>query len=421
MTIKAYSYARWSSDAQTDGDSERRQLEAASEYALRRGFDLDATHVDRGLSGYRGRHRRGALGRFLSSVREGSIRPGSVLIIESIDRLSREPVLDAFDLFSELLKTVEIVTLFDNQSYTRENITRDFGKLIVPLTKMMLAFEESEKKSIRRREYLDAKRRSGGVISATCPGWLEYCPATDGFKLREPFAGIVKQIFNDLRLFGKSAICNRLNSSQTPTLSTGRRKKTSTWHPSMVQKLVSDRRVLGEFQPHALGDDGKKVPSGPVRHGYYPAVVEDAAFYLARAAITARSKEASGGRKGSSLNNILSGIALCEVCGARMVYRNKGADLGRLACGAAIRSAGCDHRRHHAYSRVEDAILMSIVEVDLNTDQPHEGVCQNEGALTIAEGERTYLKQRLARIAKLLIDEGDDKISCERGQRAEPR
>ena len=50
MPTVAYSYARFSSVAQSDGDSERRQLEDARHYAAEKGFTLDESlGVDRGL------------------------------------------------------------------------------------------------------------------------------------------------------------------------------------------------------------------------------------------------------------------------------------------------------------------------------------------------------------------------------------
>ena len=93
---KAYSYIRFSRPEQEMGDSERRQLEASRKYAKENGFILDETLTDRGLSAYHGTHRnKGHLGEFLKLAESGQIPEGSLLIVENLDRLSRQDILTA--------------------------------------------------------------------------------------------------------------------------------------------------------------------------------------------------------------------------------------------------------------------------------------------------------------------------------------
>ena len=124
MTVKAYSYIRFSSPEQLKGDSLRRQLEASKRYAEENGLTLDESIdlKDYGVSAYRGEHKtKGALGIFLNLIGQGKIEKGSILIIEAFDRLSREKVLDAFDGFSEIVKAgIQIVTLNNGQVYTEK-------------------------------------------------------------------------------------------------------------------------------------------------------------------------------------------------------------------------------------------------------------------------------------------------------------
>ncbi|MGA2935987.1 MAG: recombinase family protein, partial [Syntrophobacteraceae bacterium] len=92
MTPKAYSYIRFSTPDQLNGDSLRRQLDLSKRYAAQHGLVLDENLnlQDLGLSAYHGEHREGALGRFLELVKGSRISEGSVLLVESLDRLSRE-------------------------------------------------------------------------------------------------------------------------------------------------------------------------------------------------------------------------------------------------------------------------------------------------------------------------------------------
>src|SRR4051794_16663450 len=94
-----YSYLRYSSPQQGDGDSIRRQTKITADWCKRHDVQLDTsrTYLDRGRSAYHGRHRQkgGALAAFLAEVEAGHISRGSILILENLDRLSRENPWDA--------------------------------------------------------------------------------------------------------------------------------------------------------------------------------------------------------------------------------------------------------------------------------------------------------------------------------------
>jgi DNA invertase Pin-like site-specific DNA recombinase len=117
---KAYSYVRISTDAQLKGDGVRRQLDRSREYAAAHGLDLDENSPrDIGVSAYRGANvSSGNLGTFLDAVRVGKVERGSYLLVESLDRLSREQPLKSFSLFSDLISSgIIVVTLIDERVY----------------------------------------------------------------------------------------------------------------------------------------------------------------------------------------------------------------------------------------------------------------------------------------------------------------
>src|SRR3954469_22096933 len=95
---KAYSYKRFSTPAQEQGDSLRRQTAMAQAWADRNRVPLDTelNLTDRGVSAYTGANRDvGNLGAFLRAVEEGTVAKGSWLLVENLDRLSHEPAFDA--------------------------------------------------------------------------------------------------------------------------------------------------------------------------------------------------------------------------------------------------------------------------------------------------------------------------------------
>src|SRR5271157_860203 len=162
MAPKAYSYIRFSTPDQERGDSLRRQTELSKAYAERHELELDTTLSlrDLGISAFNGAHRgKGKLGEFLKLVDRGTISVGSVLLVESFDRLSREEITEALEQFLSLIrKGIRIVTLADQRSYTKETINSDMGQLIVSITIMSRAHEESLIKSQRVRAAWDKKR-----------------------------------------------------------------------------------------------------------------------------------------------------------------------------------------------------------------------------------------------------------------------
>jgi DNA invertase Pin-like site-specific DNA recombinase len=163
---------------QLKGDSRRRQLEASRAYAEANDLELaeGAELEDIGLSGYTGANvREGALGRFLEAVRAGLIQPGSYLLVESLDRLSRQELLAAQSLFLGIVQAgINLVTLADGRVYRAG--TNDLGDLIISLVIMSRAHEESQTKSLRlsaawKNKRADALARE--PMTKWCPGWLE--------------------------------------------------------------------------------------------------------------------------------------------------------------------------------------------------------------------------------------------------------
>ena len=118
----AYSYIRFSSTEQLKGDSLRRQSDLSKNYAEANGLELDTklNLRDLGISAFdKSNLNKGALGQFLKLVEDGMIARGSYLLVESLDRLSRDKVMDALGIFLNILNAgIIIVTMADNQVYS---------------------------------------------------------------------------------------------------------------------------------------------------------------------------------------------------------------------------------------------------------------------------------------------------------------
>ena len=308
----AYSYIRFSTPEQSRGDSKRRQLERSEQFALEHGLLLDKSLrlFDEGVSAYKGAHRQaGALGRFLKAVEQGDVASGSVLIVESLDRLTREDVDTAFQLFMGILRSgIDVVSLIDRRWYTREEMKRDPTSLITSIVSMWRANEESNVKADRQSRLWTQKRKEAAEqrvpLSSRCPGWVRPTKDGRGFEAWPERAKKVRLIFwLTLRGWSRHRIAQLLNQHRVPTWGDRAGKRSPNgWHASYITKMLRSRAVLGEFVPHS-GRGPARKQMGPPIVGYYPVVVRKAVFTRAQA-----RRPGPRGRGGPKVNNLFRGI-----------------------------------------------------------------------------------------------------------------
>ena len=361
MQKKAYSYIRFSTPEQIKGDSLRRQLEGSRQWADENGYDLDTSYRDLGVSGYKGANRtEGSLKNFIDLIHQGHIDTGSVLILESLDRLSREELTKSLNLFISILSSgIKIVTLADRQEYTADSIN-NIGNLVISLVSMARAHEESQMKSIRARACWKAKvaNAHNKKLSRFCPNWLKYNDETESFDIIEERAELIRDIFRKtIAGMGQGRLAKELNERNVPSWG-----RANGWHESYLQKLYQNRALLGEFQPYTH-NNGIRTPLGEVIQDYYPAVLESDVFHAAQTARKQRTQ--TRGRRGTKFSNILQGMCYCTHCGGTMRYLNntyKGREYLYLTCSHAKRKLGCTHSKYYPYQQIEALVLYTVAE-----------------------------------------------------------
>jgi len=361
MQKKAYSYIRFSTPEQIKGDSLRRQLEGSRQWAEENGYELDTSMRDLGISAYSGANRtEGALKKFIDLVQEGQIDEGSVLILESLDRLSREELTKSLNLFISILSAgIKIVTLADRQEYTAASIN-NIGSLVISLVSMARAHEESQMKSIRARACWKAKvaNAHSKKLSRFCPNWLRYNEETGNFDLIEERAELIRDIFRKtIAGMGQGRLVRELNEKKTPSWG-----RANGWHESYLQKLCQNRALIGEFQPH-MHNNGISTPMGEPIKNYFPAVLDADVFYAAQTARKQRTNRK--GRRGKKFSNLMQGMCFCAHCGGTMRYFSKPRKHGiyqYLVCSHAHRSLGCTHHKYFPYSTIESLVLLNVAE-----------------------------------------------------------
>ncbi|MDX8395166.1 MAG: recombinase family protein [Mariprofundaceae bacterium] len=361
MQKKAYSYIRFSTPEQIKGDSLRRQLESSRQWAEENGYELDTSMRDLGVSAYSGANRtEGSLKRFISLIEQGHIDEGSVLVVESLDRLSREEITKSLTQFINILSAgIKIVTLADRQEYTADSIN-NISQLVMSLFSMARAHEESLMKSIRVRASWKAKvaNAHNKKLSRFCPNWLQYNEETDSFDLIEERADLIRDIFcKSIAGMGQDRLAKELNEKKIPSWG-----RANGWHQTYLQKLFQNRALLGEFQPYSH-HNGIRTPLGDPITDYFPAVLESDVFHAAQ---TARKKRTqTRGRRGTKFSNILQGMCYCFHCGGTMRYLKnpyKDKEYRYLTCSHAKRKLGCSHHKYYPYQQIEALVLMTVAE-----------------------------------------------------------
>lgn len=313
---KAYSYIRFSTPSQSKGDSFRRQTEKAVLYAAEHNLELaDLSFKDLGISAFDGSNvRRGGLFDFLSAVETGLVEPGSFLLIEALDRLSRAPPSQSQQLLLNIINAgIVVVTLIDKLVYDSATIDRNPYALIDAVIKLYAAHEESLKKSDRFNSLYEARRScQAPIIGFTAPGWLRKKADKSGWELIPERAESVAKLF-DMTLEGHGGITLAKLANRENWTPVG--KKSSSWHQGSLSKILKNRAVIGEYQPQKIVE-GKPVAIGLPIPNFFPQVVTEEKFNAVQAILAARFRIPR--RRDTLCLNIFSGLLICGSCGATL-------------------------------------------------------------------------------------------------------
>lgn len=416
--MQAYIYARWSSLEQTKGSTLDRQLRNCEAFAAQRGWTINETIIDRGRSAYTGSNiTDGNLGAFAKRVLGGGIPVGSVLIVEELDRLSRQPADVMLTWLSPLVRAgLTICVTQTGQTIDRHMLDNDMGGLMMLMIGAFGGHSESRKKAERVGSAWDKKRRDareGKAVQTNHrhPGWLRSVPG--GFELVPDRVEVVKLIFaNRLRGLGKGMTAKELNEAGVPTF-----RGAGLWTATYVGRVLCNRAVLGEWQPYSWPRKEKvRKPVGEPITDYYPRVIDDATYAAANTDKLAHQLRHQG--RGKGISNLLGAKARCAKCGSQMEARgsaryreNKDGTKTRhyfLYCvGAKLRSAECDHQMGWTYDRVEGPLLdhlLALAMDDQHFDTEGADIVTFETAVMAAKGRVDELTIRVGRLLDMLED-----------------
>jgi DNA invertase Pin-like site-specific DNA recombinase len=394
----AYSYVRFSSAEQAKGGSYNRQIAQAQNYAQSHGLQLDSTTVfDRGVSAFKGKNRTvGALSKFLERVDSGDIKPGSYLLIENLDRISREEIDSAQETIKKILRAgIVVVTLMDGRIYDKKSINDPYA-LIQMILIGARAHEESETKSKRCADAWNKKRAAaakGQILSPHLPWWLtikdnKIVPISDR-------VNTIRRIYSMAKNgFGYTRIIQALNQEKTPPA------RSKTWAVSTMQTILHNKAVIGECQPYKMiGDGYSRIPDGPPIPHYFPAIISEKDFFLIQ------TKKGVRGPLTTKAYNLFPSLIKCGFCGERMTFKKR-SEWEYMLCSHAQKGAGC-HYIGIRYKDVESLVLDNCAQ-RINIKSKNDDIqIEIETINDRIKGAETAIKEKEKQLQKLMLSFAD--------------
>jgi DNA invertase Pin-like site-specific DNA recombinase len=318
----AFSYLRVSSSRQA-GDARSgldRQADQFLPFCQRHGLTPSVDPlVDAGISAYRGSNRqRGALGQFLAAARDGVIPAGAALVVEDLDRFSREAPSYAEAQLGELFALdLALAVVRDDVVIDRATYDGDIGVRLQLLVRRDAAHDYSRKLGERvsaAHERTRAMERQGQIINGhQRPQWLDFDEQAGAFTVNDRWPIYRRMIDLCLQGYGQVRVAAIINGEGY------RNARGGLWSGSAIAQCWRDRRLIGE-RAYSRGTE--------VIAGYFPAMLTRDEWDRLQAAIAQRHGNLGRAGRGDRRHNILQGLVYCT-CGTRRELQTATKPSGR--------------------------------------------------------------------------------------------
>ena len=242
-------YRRCSSDEQRDGNSFERQQMAAETFLkslnLPKEIPVECLE-DAGLSAFSGKHvRKGKLGQFVNRIRSGELKNG-LFVCESVSRASRQGPMALLSMVNLMLEAGFTIQFLDGSApFDRHNMPSFLGTQLA--IHADIAFAESQVKSDFAKANWNKRRRlaaeTGEAFTSECPNWLtvvngKYVPIPERVAAIRTLFALARDGWGISKLVGYA------NENALPVPGKG-----STWHTSLVNRVLLNAALVGRFQP----------------------------------------------------------------------------------------------------------------------------------------------------------------------------
>ena len=272
--INVYAYTRLS-DAQQGKEGRSgtyRQSKAINQYIAdmtNQGHVLNLKELaDVGRSAFHGRHigKNSNFGAFLDEIKKGGIPEGSWLLVEDIDRLTRQHFMTAVETtINPILEAgIELHVLSTGQVFKGK---LDLGQMVDLLVKVDSANIYTKRLSSRVKRNWDktfSDIRDGKKVNLQSrPLWLSWNKEKGDFFLNDKAPSIARIFEMYLAGSGYRGIADALNRSGVPSL------KNRTCQIAPIKRILKDPSTYGRLE---------YIKQGLFVDQYFPAVVSKEMF-----------------------------------------------------------------------------------------------------------------------------------------------
>ncbi|MCS1289320.1 recombinase family protein [Escherichia coli] len=413
---KCFIYHRVSSEFQLARTGIQRQEDSLQAYVERTNLladmeDPEPTIIsDRGISAFKTNENNfsiGELGRWMDQVRDG-MWDGSALVLESIDRFSRQNPFTVVAYLSELVS--HNITIHDVSLSMLINRTNSAMLPIVTMSAQR-AYEESKLKSDRIRDGWRRRRENafnnGTIVTNKRPRWIDV--KNDKYVLNDKVA-IVREIF---RLYkkgiGTSTIAKILNARGEKWLF----KSGRLWRSESVHKILKNKRVTGAIFISETIRDYNSTDKSSERNTYemdlYPIAISKEEYALVQQLL--KMRRTNNGRITNikdtgelKKSNIFNRVFRCAKCGEAMYHnvvlanrdskkRGKFKEEYRYIRCIGERDGLCDNKALR-YEVVEQFVIEHIKGMDFTKIlKPNEINPEIELVRVLIEEEKAHIQE----------------------------
>lgn len=353
--MNLYTYKRISTKDQIKGSGLEQQITESNiefvqdKFSLKQVITLESGV---GLSGFHAKHLEEgeALREFIDGCKAGVIPEGSILLVYSLDRLSRMTGLTAItDVYAPIVTNkVKIYTLAENQLFDDSDMSQLFATLL-----FQRSHNESKTKSQRvTGSILTAvqKYQKEGVRTpklTKAPFWID----NDTCEVNECVGAVKAIVAWRIEGVGYNAITTRLQEQYPKKTSRADSKTSNFWEQNKVHKVLNNiDMLLGHKSVSVLGETY-------TLKNYYPSVItSQQAIELKRLQGTFRTPSINV-NKLKSLTKIK-----CGTCGYPLNFAKKGNGHFYYFCSGAAKKKSSCARNYVSTDMVDRWIFLMAID-----------------------------------------------------------
>lgn len=374
MKKPAYFYTRISSKSQISGEGLNRQEDFITKFldginaSNQDGIQYIQSKIinDSGVSAYDGSNiLDGELGKFIIDAENGKIEKGSLLVLEALDRLSRQKISESRKLILRIfdagikIAIVKYNIIFDDSS------SNEIGADLLVTAGLHLAFMESEQKSVRLRDTFARKREkiANGIAvkNSHMPFWMVF--EDNKFTLLPEQVKHVELIFK-LRIEGMGLhSITRYFNEKGIRLAGNKSKSKNPLNSTRVTDILKHRGVYGAYEifKNDYTNTRRRISTGEIVEGYYPKIVSKEDFDIVQGMF-------EGKRSIRKVVNIFSGLTKCSCCGSNYGYFKQSDIHTFLRCSSMSQPKNITEKCKNGSINYEKVILPNFINYFGNYD-----------------------------------------------------